>query len=118
MFYIFISVALGVFHYNDGPYVWYSKGILVLVILLAVRRTFQFLRIFDALATIVVMVQQVFLDLGAFMTFYVILLVFLSIILNVLCTSNIMLESSYRDDYGEYKGKGLWTFSDDAIYNE
>ena len=115
--YIFTSIATGLLHYYDGPYMWYSKGTLVLVILLATRRTFQFLRIFDALSTIVVMVQKVFLDLGAFMTFYVMIIIFLSIILNVLCASNINVESQFRDDYGQYKGKGVWGFTDDAIYN-
>ena len=118
MTYIGGSIALGMLHFNDGPYTWYSKFIMVIVILLAIRRTFQFLRIFNALATIVVMIQQVFLDLGAFMTFYVILIIFLSIILNVLCTSNFQVKGVFQDEYAEHKGNGVWGFTDDAIYDE
>ena len=52
------------------------------------------------------------------MTFYVILIIFLSIILNVLCTSNFQVEGIFQDEYGEHKGKGVWGLTDDAIYND
>ena len=89
-----MSIAVMIVHITEGPHNWGSKLMLVIVILLALRRTFQFLRIFKPLTTIVVMVQQVIVDLRVFMTFYVILLLFFSIITNCLGAYNYRLEGT------------------------
>ena len=44
--YIWGSVAMQVIHIIYSPYTWFSKLLLVIVLLLAIRRTFKFLRIF------------------------------------------------------------------------
>lgn len=55
--FIWGSIGMSILHYNYGPLTFYSKLIMVVVLLSAIRRTFNFLRIFRPLTTIVTMLN-------------------------------------------------------------
>ena len=55
LLYIWGSVAMSVIHIVKGPYEWYSKALMIIVVILAIRRTFSYLRIFKSLSPIVTM---------------------------------------------------------------
>lgn len=57
--YIWGSIAMTFVHLELTPYHWISKVIMCTVCLLAIRRTFNFLRIFTALSPIVTMLSNV-----------------------------------------------------------
>ena len=64
MLYLAGSVGMGILHMTleKGAYAIASKILMLLVITLAIRRTFNYLRIFDALSPIVSMINQVLSD--------------------------------------------------------
>lgn len=97
--YIGSSIVMSQIHSPDveGPYSWVSKIVMMLVVLLAVRRTFTFLRIFKPLSPIVTMLNNVIWDLRIFMTFYVILCLLLSLIYGVIGLSNWKIPGTFRD---------------------
>jgi hypothetical protein len=66
-----------------------------LVSVLAVRRTFNFLKIFEALSPIVTMLSVVIMDLKAFMTFYFIQCLLFSLMLGVTGLQNPKLPGPY-----------------------
>ena len=55
---------------------------------LAIRRTFNYLRIFSALSPIVTMINKVVIDLNTFMLFYLILCVLFSLMWGILGLGN------------------------------
>lgn len=97
---------MGIVHDIETPYTWPSKLVLVFVVLLAARRTLSFLKIFEPLTTIVVMLQTVLYDLRIFVTFYLILLLFLSLNLCVLGPTNVNMPGRFRDRYGSRDENG------------
>ena len=88
-------------HYFQDPYQWYSKFMMTMVVLLAIRRTFNFLKIFEALSPIVTMIQRVLFDLRIFLTFYMILVVLISLMFGVLGLGNDKLDGEFKDLYAE-----------------
>ena len=60
LIYIYGSIAMSFVHGSSiGPYAFVSKVLMCLVALLAIRRTFNFLRIFSAFSPIVTMLTSV-----------------------------------------------------------
>ena len=57
--YIFGSIAMTFVHIMYSPYLPISKVIISVIVILAIRRTFNFLRIFSALSPIVTMLNNV-----------------------------------------------------------
>jgi hypothetical protein len=88
MLYLAGSVSMAILHYIDGAYAIPSKILMLLVITLAIRRTFNYLRIFDALSPIVSMINQVLSDIQTFMLFYFILVFLFSLMIGVLGIAN------------------------------
>ena len=72
--YIWGSVANFFLQHIYGPYHIVCKLLMIVIILQVLLKTFSFMRIFESLAPIVVLMQNVFYDLRIFMLFYVILL--------------------------------------------
>lgn len=103
----FLSTALGTvaMHMTLTPYIWQSKLILVINILISTHRTFKFLRIFQALSPIIIMIRNVFFDLLPFMTFYIILITLLSLIYGVLGIGNIKIPGKYQNEFNINKDK-------------
>ena len=97
--YIYGSVAMSLIHMIDTPYAWYSKLLMSIVVILAIRRTFNFLRIFRSLSPIVTMLFRVFYDLRIFLTFYVILVLLFSLMYGVLGIGNDKLDGLFKDEY-------------------
>ena len=97
--YIWGSIAMTFVHLELTPYNWISKVIMCTVCLLAIRRTFNFLRIFTALSPIVTMLSNVIWALRIFMTFYTVLMVLFSLMFGVLGIQNYKLEGKYRDEF-------------------
>lgn len=83
----------------QGPDGFLSKLCMSIVVVLAIRRTFNFLRIFSAFSPIVTMLQNVIWKLRIFMTFYFILLLLISLMYGVLGVGNPKLPSRFRDTF-------------------
>lgn len=99
LIYIWGSIAMTFVHIELTPYHWISKSIMCMVALLAIRRTFNFLRIFTALSPIVTMLSNVIWALRIFMTFYTVLMVLFSLMFGVLGIQNYKLEGNYRNEF-------------------
>lgn len=92
--YIFGSVAMSFVHMND-PYTFGSKLLMSIIVILAIRRTFNFLRIFSVLSPIVTMLNNVIWDLRIFLTFYFILVLLFSLMYGVLGLGNVFLKGAF-----------------------
>jgi hypothetical protein len=100
LIYIWGSIAMSFVHGSSlGPYAFVSKLMMCIVALLAIRRTFNILRIFSFLSPIVTMLQNVIYELRIFMTFYAILCLLFSLMLGVLGVSNYRLEGKFREEF-------------------
>ena len=80
---------------------WYSRFILIICILFTIRITFKFLKIFKNLSTIVIMLQHVMVDLNIFMTFYIMLMISLSLVLAVLGLGNVRMPGMFQDKFNK-----------------
>lgn len=92
--YIFGSVAMSFVHMNN-PYSFGSKLLMSIIVILAIRRTFNFLRIFSVLSPIVTMLNNVIWDLRIFLTFYFILVLLFSLMYGVLGLGNVALKGAF-----------------------
>ena len=102
--YILGSILMTAVHIVTSPYEWYSKYLMSLIVFLAIRRTFNFLRIFKALSPIVTMLNNVIWELRIFMTFYAILCVLFSLWYGVLGLGNYRLRGKFRTDFNKNEG--------------
>lgn len=108
LIYIYGSIAMSFLHGSSlGPYHFASKLLMCIVALLAIRRTFNFLRIFSAFSPIVTMLTSVIWQLRIFMTFYFILCLLFSLMLDVLGLANTKLKGGFRDEFWIQK-EGVW----------
>ena len=107
MIYIWGSVAMSIIHMTAGPYLWYSKALMIMVVILAIRRTFSFLRIFKSLSPIVTMLQNVIWDLRVFLTFYVILTLLFSLMYGVLGLGNSRIPGGFREQFFDFENNEL-----------
>ena len=92
--YIFGSVAMSFVHMDD-PYSFGSKLLMSIIVILAIRRTFNFLRIFSVLSPIVTMLNNVIWDLRIFLTFYFLLVLLFSLMYGVLGLGNVFLKGAF-----------------------
>jgi len=96
--YIWGSVIMSFLHatQNPGPYHWVSKAIMIVVSILSIRRTFQFMRVFSQFSPIVTMLTNVIWHLRIFLTFYFILILLFSLVLGVIGLGNPNIPGPYR----------------------
>lgn len=94
--YLLGSVTMAILHIvlERGAYEIPSKILMLLVVTLAIRRTFNYLRIFDGLSPIVSMINQVLVDIQTFMLFYFILVFLFSLMIGVLGVANTNIINS------------------------
>ena len=76
------------------------KILMITIILLAVMKTFFYLKIFGSLSPIVTMLTNVIYDLKVFMFFYIILIVLFSLLLGVLGLGNKHINGGFKDMFG------------------
>ena len=95
LIYIFGSFIMAFVHWGN-PYSFASKLLMSVIVTLAIRRTFNFLRIFNALSPIVTMLNNVIWQLRIFLTFYFILVVLFSLMYGVLGLGNYKLYGAFR----------------------
>jgi hypothetical protein len=107
LIYIWGSVTMSIIHMTAGPYLWYSKALMIMVVILAIRRTFSFLRIFKSLSPIVTMLQNVIWDLRVFLTFYVILTLLFSLMYGVLGLGNSRIPGGFREQFYDFENNEL-----------
>ena len=88
LLYIWSSIGNIVAQNLSGPFALISKLLMIIIIMLALVKTFFFLRIFDALSPIVTMLTNVIYDLRIFLFFYTILIVLFSLLLGILGIGN------------------------------
>jgi len=99
LLYIWGSIAMSIIHGILTPYHNISIILMCLVALLAIRRTFNILRIFTALSPIVTMLSNVIWQLRIFMTFFMIQTLLFSLMLGVLGIGNYKLEGEFRKTF-------------------
>jgi hypothetical protein len=99
LLYIWGSIAMSILHIVLTPYATISKILMSLIVVLAIRRTFSFLKIFSTLSPIVTMLSNVFWDLRIFLTFYGILTLLFSLMYGVLGIGNYKLEGPFQDAF-------------------
>jgi len=73
---------------------------MMFILLVALYKTFMFLRIFSALSPIVNMLKNVIYDLRIFLTFYAILIILFSLLFGILGVGNPNIEGEYQKKYG------------------
>jgi len=88
--------------YVHGSNYLASKIILVLVVNVCLVKTFQYLKIFASYSVIVTMLTNVFSDLTVFLTFYMILMLFLSQVFIVI------IPATEKNLAAEYKEIGFF----------
>jgi hypothetical protein len=74
---IYMQIYVGTWNYE-------SKIIMIIVILTSLKKTFAYMRIFKEFSHIVTMINHVVMDLRFFMVFFSILVVFFSMIFDVI----------------------------------
>jgi hypothetical protein len=99
LIYIWGSIAMSILHMILTPYATISKILMSLIVILAIRRTFSFLKLFSTLSPIVTMLTNVFWDLRIFLTFYAILILLFSLMYGVLGIANYKLEGRFQDTF-------------------
>ena len=111
MTYIFGSAAMSIVHLTTSPYTWYSRLLMVIVCILAIRRTFNILKIFENFSPIITMISQVLTGLIPFSTVFMILIVLFSLNLGVIGWNdpkNPKFMQTFAPDYpGVYISKAL-----------
>lgn len=76
---------------------------MIVVVIMALVKTFFFLRIYDLLSPIVTMLTTVIIDLKIFMFFFMILIALFSLIMGILGLGNWNVEGKFRDKYFTYR---------------
>lgn len=104
--FIWGSIAMAVIHYLYGPLTFVSKLLMVIVLLSAIRRTFNFLRIFRDFSTIVTMLSQVIFQLRIFMTFFLILCLLFSLMFGVLGIGNAAIPGDFKEVFEDPDNPG------------
>lgn len=107
LIYIYGSVAMCIVHLIQGPYSWYSKLLMIVTIMLAIRRTFNFLKIMNSLSPIVTMLNNVFWDLKVFLLFYIVLTLLFSLMYGVIGLGNAYGPGGFRDAFFDYSTGAL-----------
>lgn len=100
LIYIWSSVANVVMQNISDPFQLPCKLLMIVIILLALMKTFSYLRIFGNLSPIVTMLSNVIYDLRIFLTFYTILIVLFSLLLGILGIGNRYIAGKFKDAYG------------------
>jgi hypothetical protein len=106
LLYIWGSVAMSILHAEYEPGAFICKVMMSIIVTLAIRRTFNFLRIFEALSPIVTMLFNVIWQLRIFMTFYFILILLFSLMYGVLGVGNYNLKGPFRDKFWKLEEAG------------
>jgi len=104
--YIWGSVAMCFLHAHYTPYAFISKLCTCVIVTLAIRRTFNFLRIFGAFSPIVTMLNQVIWQLRIFMSFYSILILLFALMFAVTGVGNYNIDGKFKDNFYKPEEEG------------
>ena len=107
LLYIWSSIGNVICQNVNGPFHLLSKILMIIIIILALIKTFFFLRIFNALSPIVTMLTNVIYDLRIFLFFYTILIILFSLLLGILGIGNKNIPGEFRNQFAdqeEYPG--------------
>jgi len=116
--YISGSIAMAYVHSSD-PYGILGKCLMILVVMSAIRRTFNMLKIFRDLSPIVTMLSNVIFQLRIFMTFFLILTVLFSLMYDVIGIGNVRLKGTkFSEEFGIEDEKGEIQWSEEAPNSE
>lgn len=108
LIYIWSSIANVILQNVLEPFNLWCKFLMITIYLLALIKTFFFLRIFSQLSPIVNMLTNVVYDLRIFLLFYCILITLFSLLLGILGIGNKYIEGGFKNAYGDksdYPGK-------------
>ena len=75
---------------------------MIMTVIMALIKTFFFLRIFDEFSTVVTMLTTVISDLKIFLFFFMILNAMFSLLMGVIGLANVAVEGKFRDKYLNY----------------
>ena len=107
LLYIWSSIGNVICQNVNGPFHLLSKILMIIIIILALIKTFFFLRIFNALSPIVTMLTNVIYDLRIFLFFYTILIILFSLLLGILGIGNKNIPGEFKTQFAdaeEYPG--------------
>ena len=82
-----------------GPFRLISRCLNIVTIILAITRTFGFLRIYESLSPIVTMLKNVVYDLRIFLLFYTILIFGFSLPFCILGLGNFRVPGGFKDAF-------------------
>jgi len=116
--YIYGSVSLFYIHNTYTPYIWYSKILIIAIVILSIRKTFSYLRLLKSLSPIVTMLQRVIYELRVFLSFYVILILLFSMMYGVLGLGNPNIPGGFREEYFDLTTNALKDDSPGAEYEK
>lgn len=91
----FLQYSLGKFHPG-------CRALMCILVVMDMLFIFWFLRIFSSLTKIVVLLAQVFKDLGRFFMFIVLMLVFFSQVPSIIGMGNVRIPGPFQDNFKEY----------------
>ena len=99
MIYIWSSIITLVLQNSIGPAALVSKICMIVIVFLALIKTFFFLRLFTALSPIVTMLTNVIYDLRIFLGFYGILILMFALHLGIIGIGNPYIPGKFKDVY-------------------
>ena len=99
MIFIWGSLITLVLQNTIGPAALVSKILMIVIVFLALIKTFFFLRLFTALSPIVTMLTNVIYDLRIFLGFYGILILMFALHLGIIGIGNPYIPGKFKDVY-------------------
>lgn len=113
--YIYGSISNCFLQWFYGPDHLASKIVMIIIVFMALIKTFFFLRIFESFTPLVVMLTKVVSDLKIFLFFYAILLIFFGNAYAVLGVSNYNRPGGFKEKYGKELKQGISKDTDSEI---
>ena len=104
--YIWGSLGMIILHMTYDAKAWFCRAMMIIVIVLSVRRTFAYLRIFHLYTPIITMLSGVFYDLRIFLAVYFILITLLALVYEVLGMINENVPGRYQDEFKDVFDSG------------
>jgi len=100
--YIYGSITNCFLQWNLGPEHISSKVCMIVIVFMALIKTFFFLRIFESFTPLVVMITKVVSDLKIFLFFYTILLIFFGNAFAILGVANYHRPGKFKKAFGPF----------------
>ena len=95
----FISIFSGVVNIGQqfimSPFTVAARANMILVVFMLLLKTFFFLRVIESMSSIVTMIRNVVYDLKVFLTFFAIIIILFSLLIDILGIGNFNLAEEF-----------------------